>query len=84
MSQEPKFPRYCSITGDGMYHGYCIDDGMYYASTLDALLKVFNLYYGIQLDINDDELMEQLDHLYDEGLYYHSEWTDEDIDNHED
>ena len=51
---------------------------MYYASTLDALLKVFSLYYGIHLDINDDELTEQLDCLYDDNLYYFTEWTDDD------
>jgi hypothetical protein len=78
MSEALKFPRYCSITGDGMYVGYCIDDGMYYASTLDALLKVFSLYYDIHLDINDDELMEQLECLYDDNLYYFTEWTDDD------
>ena len=85
-----RFPRQCSVTGRGMYEGYCIDNGMYYASDVKSLAIILRDKYGFR-DITDDDLelpltdslQAILDDTYDDELWYYSEWSDDDEPNYD-
>lgn len=74
MSKEHKYPRYDSISNEGFYEGYCIDDGCYYAATVINLYNILVTHYDYSGAIED-----VLDKAYEDELYYYSEWTDDDI-----
>lgn len=78
MENSIKYPRYCSVTGQGMYEGYVIDDGMYHASDVASLMKVLSEQYCVEFSDDDIVVLEQLDDLYD-VLWYWTEWEDSDI-----
>lgn len=85
-----RFPRQCSVTGRGMYEGYCIDNGMYYASDVKSLAIILRDNYGFR-DITDDDLelpmthglQAILDDTYEDELWYYSEWSDDDEPNYD-
>jgi hypothetical protein len=78
MEHITKFPRYCSVTGRGMYEGYVIDDGMYHASDVGSLLRVLSEHYGVEFSSDEDAVLDLLDDTYDK-LWYWTEWEDSDI-----
>jgi|LauGreDrversion4_2_1035121.scaffolds.fasta_scaffold667233_2 hypothetical protein len=55
-------------TGEWFTEGYCIDDGMYYAKTEETLREILLEYYEFSGDLDD---------AYDQGLYYYSEWEEQ-------
>ena len=64
MSQE-KFPRYCDITKEGMWTGWCVLDGdMYIKHQWDAIAHAIEAGYASLADAYADSYM------------YYSEWTD--------
>jgi len=85
-----RFPRQCSVTGRGMYEGYCIDNGMYYASDVKSLAIILRDKYGFR-DITDDDLelpltdslQAILDDTYEDELWYYTEWSDDDEPNYD-
>lgn len=85
-----RYPRQCSVTGRGMYEGYCIDNGMYYASDIKSLALILRDQYGFR-DITDDDLeLPMTDNLeailgdtYDDELWYYTEWSDDDEPNYD-
>lgn len=92
-----RFPRQCSVTGRGMYEGYCIDNGMYYASDVKSLAIILRDKYGfreitdddLELTVNPDpevilsNLEVVLGDTYEDGLWYYSEWSDDDEPNYD-
>ena len=68
-----KFPRYDSLTNKGMFEGYCIDGGMYYASSEQSLLCILRQEYGANY-MDDDQTI--LDHYYLSELYEWTSWED--------
>ena len=86
----PRYPRQCSVTGRGMYIGYCIDNGMYYASDVKSLAIILRDKYGFS-DITDDDLelpltdslQAILDDTYEDELWYYTEWSDDDEPNYD-
>jgi len=92
-----RFPRQCSVTGRGMYEGYCIDNGMYYASDVKSLAIILRDKYGfreitdddLELAVNPDpevilsNLEVVLGDTYEDGLWYYSEWSDDDEPNYD-
>lgn len=68
-----KFPRYDSLTNKGMFEGYCIDGGMYYASSEQSLLCILRQEYGANY-MDDDQTI--LDHFYTCELYEWTSWED--------
>ena len=86
----PRYPRQCSVTGRGMYDGYCIDNGMYYASDVNSLALILRDKYGFS-EITDtdltspmtDNLQDILDQTYEDELWYYSEWSDDDEPNYD-
>ena len=63
--EEMDYPRTCSHCGDGMYEGYCIDNGEEYYCSDECLHKHYT----------EEEYLE----MYDEGNgdSYWTEWEDE-------
>ena len=86
----PRYPRQCFVTGRGMYEGYCIDNGMYYASDVKSLAIILRDKYGFR-DITDDDLelpltdslQAILDDTYEDELWYYTEWSDDDEPNYD-
>lgn len=68
-----KFPRYDSLTNKGMFEGYCIDGGMYYASSEQSLLCILRENYGATY-VSDDQTL--LDVYYERGIYEWTSWED--------
>lgn len=68
-----KFPRYDSLTNKGMFEGYSIDGGMYYASSEQSLLCILRQEYGANY-MDDDQTI--LDHFYTCELYEWTSWED--------
>jgi hypothetical protein len=67
-----KYPRTCSVTGEGMYEGYVFLDGDAYAKKKeDAILLAHNYGYDSLAD------------AYDYGAVYWTQWEDDDIDEDE-
>jgi hypothetical protein len=64
MTQE-RFPRYCDITKQGMWAGWCINDGdKYVKHEFDAVIEAMKAGYASLQDAYNDDYM------------YYSEWTD--------
>jgi hypothetical protein len=82
-----KYARKCDVTGKGMNEGWCWDEGAFYTKTEEATIselrkKIAEGYNPTLLGI--EELLEKPDDellgiAYDEGLFYWTEWNDEDI-----
>ena len=70
-----KHKRYDSLTGQGMNAGYCICDGEAYAATKGTLLVQLMAIFQIESDETIDAYLER---MYEEELYYYTEWEDED------
>ena len=68
-----KFPRYDSLTNKGMFEGYCIDGGMYHASSEHSLLCILRENYGANY-MDDDQTI--LDHYYEREVYEWTSWED--------
>lgn len=80
-----------------MYEGYCIDNGMYYASDVKSLAIILRDKYGfreitdddLELTVNPDpevilsNLEVVLGDTYEDGLWYYSEWSDDDEPNYD-
>lgn len=64
-----KFPRVCSISGEGMWEGYCFGDGEEYAKEKEFAETIArrNGYATLQ-------------ESYDDGHHYWTEWYDEGLD----
>ena len=71
-------PRVNTITKEPMYEGYCIADGEAYCETKEELFAIMEQDYNqTRIDgITDDEWMAR---LYDLGLYYCTDWSEEPI-----
>ena len=63
------------MTGQGMNAGYCICDGEAYAATKATLLVQLMAIFQIESDETIDAYLER---MYEEELYYYTEWEDED------
>ncbi len=74
-----KFPRLCSVTGEGMWEGYCFRDGEEYFKHESDLLKHIHLL-EIHIPSNLYTESQILNYCYDDGLYYFTEWEDLDLD----
>lgn len=68
-----KFPRYDSLTNEGMFEGYCIDGGMYYASSEESLLCILREKYGATSTTDDQDI---LDDYYEREMYEWTSWED--------
>jgi hypothetical protein len=70
-----KHARFDTMTGQGMNAGFCICDGEAYAATKATLLVQLMAIFQIE----DDETIDAyLERMYEEELYYYTEWEDED------
>ena len=63
-----KYARQCSITGEGMNEGFCIQDGQMYVKHESDLTK--------HLEANTDYTSTQ--EAYDDGYCYYTEWECDD------
>ena len=78
------YPRYCNITGDGMFEGFVFNEDIYikYQSDLIKKIKEFYLNNGsFHLDFPDYKEWnegEWLDYSYDDELHYWTEWYEGD------
>ena len=71
---KERFPRYCDITGEGMWEGYYIESsGMYIKGGFDFLEH-----------ITDETDYESIEDAYEDGYYYWTEWGEDDIEDNED
>jgi len=71
-SDPNKAPRTCSECGQGMWKGYCINDGeAYYCDENDS--ACLHKHYS----------PEEWKRMYDEGIGYYTEWDESDIDDDE-
>jgi hypothetical protein len=70
-----KHARFDTMTGQGMNAGYCICDGEAYAATKATLLVQLMAIFQIESDETIDAYLER---MYEEELYYYTEWEDED------
>ena len=70
-----KQARFDTMTGQGMNAGYCICDGEAYAATKATLLVQLMAIFQIESDETIDAYLER---MYEEELYYYTEWEDED------
>lgn len=70
-----KNARFDTMTGQGMNAGFCICDGEAYAATKATLLVQLMAIFQIESDETIDAYLER---MYEEELYYYTEWEDED------
>ena len=70
-----KQARFDTMTGQGMNAGFCICDGEAYAATKATLLVQLMAIFQIESDETIDAYLER---MYEEELYYYTEWEDED------
>jgi hypothetical protein len=70
-----KHARFDTMTGQGMNAGFCICDGEAYAATKATLLVQLMAIFQIESDETIDAYLER---MYEEELYYYTEWEDED------
>lgn len=66
------FPRYCSATGNGMWDGYCVNDGDMYFSEEAHLLE--HLRKCEQDSSLSDEFL--LREAYEADVYYYTDWRE--------
>lgn len=66
--------RYCDVTGESMREGFVIDDGMYYAKDLAALITLLTEHYGFKFGKGLKQDRRLLDQAYDNELYYWTDW----------
>ncbi len=84
MSNTNNYPRYCDLTGDGMFEGFVWLEHTYikYQSDLIKKIKEFFLNNGsFHHDYPDYKKWndgEWLDHSYNEELHYWTEWNEDD------
>ena len=64
-----KFPRVCSITGEGMWEGYCFRNGEEYAIDKESAMTIVKR-----------DGYESLDDSYEDENHYYTEWEDLDED----
>ena len=62
------YARKCDVTGEGMNSGYCINDGEKYIKGDQAMLQ----------HITDETEYATMEEAYEDGYYYHTEWSDDD------
>ena len=67
-----RYPRTCSVTGEGMYEGWCFCDGQDYAKYEDGAIKLAKEY-----------VYDSIDEAYDDEAVYWTQWEDDDIDEDE-
>ncbi len=68
-----KFPRYCDVTGQGMWDGYCIEEGRFYAKSKKALLEIIAKHYPDYMTADQtDEFDEEA--AFEDGVYYWTDW----------
>lgn len=70
------YARHCSVTGAGMNEGYVIDEGMFYAATVQALEEILEREYGAEFSLDPEKRQSQLDDLHLSGLWYWTEWEE--------
>ena len=70
---KKKFPRYDSLTNKGMFDGYSIDGGMYYASSEESLLCILREKYGATYMTDRQDI---LDDYYKREVYEWTSWED--------
>jgi len=70
-----KHARFDTMTGQGMNAGFCICDGEAYAAPKATLLVQLMAIFQIESDETIDAYLER---MYEEELYYYTEWEDED------
>jgi hypothetical protein len=69
-----KFPRYCSVTGQGMFDGYVIDQGRFYAKSKQALLEIIAKYYPDYMTADQtDEFDEEA--AFEDEVFYWTDWV---------
>lgn len=64
-----RFPRVCSITGEGMWEGYCFRNGEEYAIDKESAMIIVKR-----------DGYESLDESYEDENHYYTEWEDLDED----
>ena len=65
MSQSIKAPRYCSVTEEPMFEGWCVQDGEYYFK-----------YAPDALQCAKDAGYADLEEAYEDGFMYYTDWVD--------
>jgi len=67
-NKEEVYPRYCDITGEGMWSGYYVNDNAYikYDDDLEAYIKKETEY-------------DSVDEAHEDEYYYYTEWEENDI-----
>ena len=70
------YARHCSVTGAGMNEGYVIDEGMFYAATVQALEEILEREYGAEFSLDPEKRLHQLYDLHSSGLWYWTEWEE--------
>lgn len=69
MEDKKKYPRYCSVTGTGMYRGWVINNGERYVK--DLYLATIEAQKAGYTSVTE---------AYEAGYMYWSEWNPNDID----
>ena len=75
MKKLELFPRKCDITNEGMWEGYCIQDGLMYIKYEKDLIKHLREIEPMQC--SDDFLLQD---YYNADYYYFTEWDELDDD----
>ena len=78
MAENKKFPRIADDTGNGIRAGYYIERGkkFQYCEKHDGLIEELRRLLPEFNRISDKDLME---FAYSEGIYYYTEWDEDDI-----
>lgn len=64
-----RYPRTCSVTGEGMYEGWCFNDGQDYAKYEEGAIKLAK-EYGY----------DSIEEAYNDEAVYWTQWEDDDYD----
>lgn len=64
-----RYPRTCSVTGEGMHQGWCFNDGQEYAKYEEGAIKIAK-EYGY----------DSIEEAYDDEAVYWTQWEDDDYD----
>ena len=70
MKKLELFPRKCDITGEGMWEGYCVNEGDMYIKYEKDFLR----HIGSETDYDS------IEDAYEDDYYYYTEWDELDDD----
>jgi hypothetical protein len=71
MENKTTYARICTITGEGMNEGYCINDGEIYIKYESHLIQYLRDIDNECAHLTNTEI---LDYYYNNEYYYYTEW----------